>query len=51
MALECGVCEHQHDEDGSCDCGCQAEQEVDQFCWNCGDADHDGRDCKCGCTG
>ncbi len=51
MSLTCSVCEHEHKDDGTCDCGCEAEQQVDQICWNCGHAIHTERECKCGCLG
>lgn len=50
-SLNCTVCDHEHKDDGTCDCGCEAEQQVGQFCWNCGHAEHFERACKCGCTG
>lgn len=49
--LACKVCEHEHKEDGTCDCGCEAEQQMDQICWSCGHAMHNERECKCGCLG
>jgi len=48
----CPVCEHQHEEDGTCtSCNCEVEQQMDQFCWSCGHATHIERPCKCGCDG
>jgi hypothetical protein len=50
-SLACSVCEHLHEEDGSCACGCEAEAQKAQLCWSCGHADHFERACKCGCEG
>lgn len=49
--IACTVCEHEHAEDGTCECGCEAEQQLGQFCWSCGHAEHIERACKCGCEG
>jgi len=50
--LFCTVCEHDHQADGACpECECQAKMEEEQFCPSCGDAEHAGRACKCGCPG
>jgi len=51
MGLHCPVCEHDHEDDGTCVCGCVAEVELEQFCISCGHSEHIGRECKCGCTG
>lgn len=50
MAL-CQVCNHDHEEDGTCECGCKAEQQMETICWSCGHVVHNERECKCGCTG
>lgn len=50
-SLLCSVCDHMHEEDGTCVCGCEAEQQMEQLCWSCGHADHVERECKCGCPG
>ena len=49
--LHCNVCEHDHQPDGACECGCQAKMEEEQFCPACAHAEHAGRECNCGCPG
>jgi hypothetical protein len=51
MGLPCAVCEHEHEDDGSCFCGCTAEEDAERFCPSCGCLEHEGRECKCGCPG
>lgn len=51
MALTCSTCEHIHEEDGSCVCGCETQKNMQQLCWSCGHAEHFERACKCGCEG
>ncbi len=51
MGLYCTVCEHDHADDGTCECGCTAEVELEQFCVSCGHSEHGDRECKCGCSG
>jgi len=51
MAIVCTVCEHGHEEDGTCVCGCEVEQQLDQLCWSCGHNAHIDKPCNCGCDG
>jgi hypothetical protein len=51
QTILCSVCEHDHEDDGTCKCGCEAEQQMGVYCWSCGHAEHIERACKCGCEG